>query len=281
MTFKRNFRLIAMGLLFSGLLISCDDEDDDPVVPPPLPPVSVQSIDVTDQMISRNMIKVNKVILEEAGWLVVHRDNGNNAPVVPDIISSPIFIPAGTTTNVMIEIHDDTLTDGEKLWIMAHKDNGDSTGVYEFRAGNTTEDVPVMVNGVTLMKSLMVTSPSITVNDQSLVTITTLNNDSATVAQVEAKVDGWVVIHYTDANNDLIISPIAGKRMIMAGTYTNLRVPLDSVANIQNGDVMVGMLHINGDGNNSYDFPNGADLPEIFSNPDSTSIILDDFMIIP
>ncbi|MEQ8910138.1 MAG: hypothetical protein RIC95_13155 [Vicingaceae bacterium] len=266
-------KILSMTLMAAALIfVACEDDEDDQVTPstnnnqnnnPPS-----QTITVDDQTTSRNSITIPEIKVDQDGWVVVHRDDGSNAPIVPAIISTPKMISAGTNTDVKVEIPNVPLMDGEKLWVMVHTDDGD--GMYEFDTDQTV-DGPVTVEGNILMESIQISSPSITANDQMIM------NNQMTIDSVNAAVDGWLVVHHY--NNDptdpqylagLSVEPIAGKVKVNAGLNTNLTIDLSSDSTYSAGYRLYPMLHIDGDGNQTYDFPQsngtGMDLPEVFSN---------------
>lgn len=89
------------------------------------------SIEAEDQEIMDNTVVVNTVTLQNDGWVVIHTDE-DGSPLVPDIISVPLFLEAGTHENVEVELVTDvTLSQGDMLWIMLHNDTG-VAGEYEF-----------------------------------------------------------------------------------------------------------------------------------------------------
>lgn len=89
------------------------------------------SIEAEDQEIVNNTVLVNTVTLQNDGWVVIHADD-NASPLVPDVISVPQFLEAGTHENVEVELVTDViLSQGDMIWIMLHNDTG-VAGEYEF-----------------------------------------------------------------------------------------------------------------------------------------------------
>ncbi len=94
--------------------------------------------------------------------------------------------------------------------------------------------------------------PKVTVNDQ------TLNPaDRVLVTTVVAAQNGFVVIH--EANEDGDIGGAIGNTFISKGTSPDVTVNLDRDG--VDGETLFAMLHIDGDGNGEYLFPNGPDTP--------------------
>lgn len=121
-------------------------KDDEGPTTPPVGEEHTGSVAVSDQFIAEtsNMVVIDEVTLSQDGWVVVHRDNGSNAPEVPDIISEPAFLTAGTHNDVMLELQEgEEVETGEQLWVMLHDDSGQSE-VYEFEGGTDSEDQPIL-----------------------------------------------------------------------------------------------------------------------------------------
>jgi hypothetical protein len=98
-----------------------------------------------------NTILVDSLDITRGGWVVVHRNNDNgtpddtsdDAPVVPDIISEPLFVSDTTEAplNLSLAVGQD-VAEGEVVWIMLHYDTG-TAGTYEFDGVNGL-DLPVL-----------------------------------------------------------------------------------------------------------------------------------------
>ena len=88
------------------------------------------------------MITISEAMMQEDGFVVLHRDNGNDAPVVPASIGkAKLFV--GNNTNIEVMLDDgETLEAGDKVWAMLHIDNG-TTGDYEFDGSAESNDPPV------------------------------------------------------------------------------------------------------------------------------------------
>lgn len=156
---KQNFLRKPISYLSLGLLsmtlafTSCDDDNGgDPVIEEP-----TGSLNVGNQFVAEtnNMLVVEQVTLSQDGWVVVHRDNGSNAPVVPDIISEPTYLEAGTHSDVMVEFKEgEEVAPDEQLWVMLHTDTGQEE-VYEFAGGDTPDQPITNSSGNIVMSSLM------------------------------------------------------------------------------------------------------------------------------
>lgn len=103
---------------------------------------TTSSVTVADQTAMDNMITISEAMMQEDGFVVLHRDNGNDAPVVPASIGkAKLFV--GNNTNIEVMLDDgETLEAGDKVWAMLHIDNG-TTGDYEFDGSAESNDPPV------------------------------------------------------------------------------------------------------------------------------------------
>lgn len=242
--------LLATALVFT----SCSDDDDDgtPIIVP------TGELTVADQPFENNMLTISTIGMSEPGWVVIHRDNGSDAPVVPDIISKPKYVEAGSFQNVTVELKEGvTLEDGEPLWAMLHTDDGDK--VYEFDGG--TVDAPITyANGSIVMKSFVVNveeEPSLTVDDQALI------NNSIMVESITVAQDGWVVVHADNGDAPQVPDIISQPVYLPAGTYSEVEIPFTNDANIEANDQVWVMLHSDTDTEAVYEFDGGEEDPPI------------------
>ncbi|EMR02991.1 DUF7282 domain-containing protein [Cesiribacter andamanensis] len=244
---------LAGGLLLSSALFSsCKDDDAPEMMMEP-----GGSLQVADQMLSANTIRVDAISMDKAGWVVVHKASAAGGPVVPDIISIPKQLPAGSSMDVAIMLREDvSLQEGETLWVMLHTDAG-VMGTYEFDA-STSVDAPLTdAQGNMVMQSIEVMSAAIIAQDQPI------SNNSVVIDEVRATVDGWLVIHNDNGMGEPVIPAIIGKTWVEAGTTTNVVVELDET-NLQPGQKLFPMLHVDSPADGEYTFPENGDAPEVF-----------------
>ena len=207
------------------------------------------SFTANNQVTSQDMITVESITVGQPSWVVIHRDNGAGSFVAPGIISDPVALDAGTTTDVQISMADgESLTDGETLWIMLHNDNG-TVGAYEFD-GTSGFDAPITFS------SIDITAPSVTVADQAV-----SGSNTVTIGEVVTGVDGWIVIHEDDGSGKP--GPVIGQAMVQAGTNADVVVDLGDASKTA-GDMLYPMLHIESPADGVYGFPDNGDGPEIF-----------------
>ena len=101
---------------------------------------------VSDQTLKDNTVTVDKVVYDQQGWIVIHKDaNGKPGPIIGWAAIQP-----GENTNVVVTLKE-SLTGTTKLWAMLHTDAG-TVGTYEFPGA----DVPVKVGGAIVMSPFTV-----------------------------------------------------------------------------------------------------------------------------
>lgn len=225
------------------------------------------SLTVSDQTVLSNMITVESITLDQPGWVVVHADDGG-APVVPDIISEPVYLEAGTHENVEINLNEDAnVSTGDMLWVMLHTDTGTDME-YEFDGANGL-DSPITEDGAPVMTSIEVlgtsTMGTFAVSDQ------TLTNNTVTVSSVELSEGGWVVVHADDGTGAPKVPEIISEPVYLeAGSYENVEVPLKEDANVAMGDMLFVMLHNDTGTEMEYEFDGSSGLDTPILNMDGS-----------
>lgn len=257
-------KLFIMSFALTMSFMACDDSstggDEDAYM-------SVVSVSNQGTM-NGNQVTISEVMIEEDGWVVVHRSNAsNNGPMVPDIIGKA-WVEAGTSSDVTIQL-EEGVSDDETLYAMLHEDTG-TIGEYEFD-GQNGFDNPVTYNEEIVLTSFTIdqTDPMITVTDQ-------VNQGNTFVMDIDAAEDGWIVIHASNANNDGPEIPgIIGKTWVEAGMNTDVQVMVD--AEISDGDILYPMLHFDTGTIGEYEFDgqNGFDGPVL----SGTDIVVTSFTV--
>ncbi len=78
---------------------------------------------VEDQFIADHTVYVDEVYASEPGWLVIHRDNGDNRPRVPGIIAI-VPVEEGLNLDVAMPLYaEEVVACGEQIWPMLHVRN--------------------------------------------------------------------------------------------------------------------------------------------------------------
>jgi hypothetical protein len=113
------------------------------------------AITMADQSVVDNTVTADSVLIEEAGWLVIHSEqNGTYGPV-----AGYAAVPAGLSRNVVVEL-DPALITG-RLWPMLHADTG-AIGTYEFGSVEGA-DSPIQVNGEVVTFPILSSECAVTV----------------------------------------------------------------------------------------------------------------------
>ncbi|MDX1602212.1 MAG: hypothetical protein R3209_04020 [Salinimicrobium sediminis] len=251
--------LLLLAMVVSIGFTSCSDDDDSIDVIAP-----TGNLVVENQMLENNMLTISNVSMSQDGWVVIHRDNGDGGPMVPEIISVPKMVEAGDVTDVMVELKEgEEVEDGEVLWAMLHTDDG-VMGTYEFNGTNGL-DAPIKDASNNIMTKSFVVSveaaPTGTVSADSQV----LLNGVVSVGNITLDRDGYVVIHASNEAGDGPMVPeiISQPVYLEAGTYENVMVPLKETATVNAGATIWIMLHTDTGEEGVYEFDgeNGLDLP--------------------
>lgn len=95
-----------------------------------------------DQAVEDGTLTISETMTGQIGFVVLHRDTGNDSPVVPASIGHG-QVYTGQNNDLVIELNDgETLESGEKVWAMLHIDNG-TIGSYDFDGSEGSDDPPV------------------------------------------------------------------------------------------------------------------------------------------
>ncbi|MDR8391215.1 hypothetical protein NC796_08705 [Aliifodinibius sp. S!AR15-10] len=227
-------------------------------------------LSVEDQGTSNgNQVTIPSLMIEESGWVVIHRD-ADGGPQVPDIIGKAM-VDAGANSDVSIQL-EESVSDGETLWAMLHQDTG-AQGEYEF-TGSDSPDQPVTVNGEILTKSFVIsqTDPAVMSEDQ-------VNKGGVFATNVDAAEDGWIVIHRSNSAGDGPQVPeIIAKTQVSAGSNTDVFIPLNDGETVEAGETLWPMLHYDTGTKGEYEFDgsSGLDQPVLFDG----NIVLSSFTVL-
>ena len=201
------------------------------------------SISVNDQVSLDGKVTIASVYSTGQGFVVIHIDNNGQ----PGRVAGFASVAPGWTYN--LEVPFDATIATPVLYAMLHVDDGE-VGKYEFD-GQSGLDAPVIVNGA-------IVSPAFDVNiirayDQFITA------DQFVAAAVTVQVDGWLVIH---SDKDGAPGPVLGEERVLAGTTTDVAVPLQADGRTE---VLWPMLHVDTGTAGEYEFGTvqGADLPVV------------------
>jgi predicted lipoprotein with Yx(FWY)xxD motif len=217
-------------------------------------------VKVSDQPLNNGMLKVDEVVSDGPGWVVIYTINNNGQPDQPVGYAS---VKDGDNKNVMVKI-DPAKVKGE-LYAMLHVDRG-VVGTFEFPG----PDGPIMMGVQMIVGRFTITgsaansgsnptepaqpqkttqTPAIIVANQPIV------NKSIILPEVISVGDEWVVIH--KQNGDGTLGEMAGFAPVHDGINKNVVVPLDTS---MTSSVMYAMLHEDNSKKSSPEFP-GRDGP--------------------
>lgn len=239
--------LVAGGL--AVVLAACTSATPEPAAEPTSKPPATEeeameemapSVTVSDQDASGGTVTIEKVVADQAGWLVIHiTRNGAPGPVIGQ---SPVS--EGSNENVEVAIDLDQAT--QQLFAMLHLDVG-TVGEYEFPG----DDAPVFVDDVIVnvpFQAAFPTSDAVTASDQAAA------DGAITVDLVSASQPGWIVIH---AQADGAPGAVIGFAAIEVGNNANVAVEIDLD---QATETLYAMLHLDLATAGEYEFP-GDDAP--------------------
>ncbi len=204
------------------------------------------SVTVNNQTLNQpDLVTISQAVYDQNGFVVIHEDNGG-AP--GDVLGNSVLLSPGTTNNISIQLNRNAI-DGETLYAMLHKDNGD--GIYT----NPTDDPPVTdAGGNVVTPSFVVSLPQA----PSAVTVKSQVADPVTRVVVRNVVNakaGFIIIHFADENNNISANVLGASDYLTAGDYDNVVANLDGA--VLNGQLLFAMLHEDTNGNQVYD---GADI---------------------
>lgn len=224
------------------------------------------AVTANEQDLVNGVVNVESIKLEQDGYVVIHASNeAGNGPMVPQIISTPVYLEAGEYENVGVPLTDDANVEaGDVLWIMLHNDTGEEQ-VYEFDGVNGL-DLPVMDGENIVMTSVTITdvttaamSGTIDVEDQALV------DNTITVDNIFVDMDGYVVVHASnvDGSGPMVPEIISVPVYVEAGDNPSVEITFTEDANVEVGDKVWVMLHNDTGVEMVYEFDgvNGLDLP--------------------
>lgn len=237
---KMLFALVAVLLLVVPVFAQ-DDMDMTP------------SVTVNDQLSLNGMVTIANVVSSDAGWLVIHADNGEGAPGA--VIGYSAVNP-GNNANVAVAIEPTAAT--ATLFAMLHEDTGE-VGVYEFGEVEGA-DGPVSVDGAVI-------TPAFTIEFVRAYDQFVADDGSINIASVTTQQNGFVVVHAD--NGEGAPGPVIGFAPVTSGQNVDVAVELDSEGLT---DVVFPMLHVDTGEEGVYEFGEveGADGPVVIDGTVAT-----------
>jgi len=146
-------RLLAFaGLAALAVGASACASSDKPAAAPP-PPGPKAELAVADQAIRRGTVTIDKVMMEQDGFVVIHETSADGKPVAPGSIGNAV-VKKGTSEKVVVRLTK-RVKKGSKLVAMLHADTG-RMGRYEFSARSQAQDKPLMIGNAPVIKTFAV-----------------------------------------------------------------------------------------------------------------------------
>ncbi len=236
----RTFHTAILALL-AVVLAGCD--------PDPIDPDSFDNkVTVSSSVTPDNGgVSITRVASRTAGWLVIRRDNGSNAPLMTGEIGRTA-IQIGVYNNVAVPLSIEP-TNGQKLWATLHTDDG-VVGTYEY-TGAGSADQPALDslgNQVTASFTISMATPSVTAARQ------TPSSGSVTL-QVTAAEDGWLALYSSGGNGEP--STLIGRAHVNRGSNGGVMVKMDTLASkaVDAGGKLWGVLHVDRGVEGTFEFP--------------------------
>ena len=146
----RAFAFAGLAALAIGVS-ACASNDKAPPPPPPAGPKA--ELVVSDQAVRRGTVTIDKVMMEQDGFVVIHETTADGAPVAPASIGNAA-VKKGTAEKVVVRLTK-RVKKGSKLVAMLHADTG-KMGRYEFGPRRTEQDKPLMIGNAPVVKTFTV-----------------------------------------------------------------------------------------------------------------------------
>ena len=241
-----------------------------------------------------NAVVFPEITMTAPGYVVIHEVDADGNPVVPASIGHAA-LAAGSNTNVTVPIPGGVDPDAVYAAMLHDETNGNAT--YDFGEGMTDVDTPTLVGGNPVVTTFGGIATMETMDTESIVedaaetvvddagdvvedvgdaadavvdTATdaadallapliavagaVFDGSSVTFPSVMAAQDGYLVLHETDASGAPVVPASIGHAAVDAGENTNVVVTTDM--DLAPG-TYVAMLHVEDNGNDSYDFGEG------------------------
>jgi hypothetical protein len=141
------------GLAALALGVSACASTDKPAAAPPPPPGPKAELAVSDQPVRRGAVVIEKVMMEQDGFVVIHETTADGKPVAPGSIGHA-HVKKGTAEKVTVRLTK-RVKKGTKLIAMLHTDTG-RMGRYEFGVRSQAEDKPLMIGNAPVVKAFTV-----------------------------------------------------------------------------------------------------------------------------
>jgi|GEM_PF-573497 len=212
-------------------------------------------VEVGDQVIFDATVNIDKAIMIEPGWIVIHADDGTGTfgPVIGQRLLSP-----GSNYNIDVPINANATT--STLYAMLHFDTG-AMGVYEFGTVDGA-DLPVTdADGNVVSPSFSATVAH--VHDQLI------DGNMYHASSVTVDAPSWLVVH---AGDEASFGAVLGQTLVQPGTTADVMVELAADGRTE---ILWPMLHVDDGAMGVYEFGavEGADGPIVVNDEVATAPI--------
>lgn len=200
---------------------------------------------VLDQPVIEGKFKVERVVSNGPGWLVVYFDNEGE----PGLIIGYAPLADGVNEDIEVEIVETAVTNPLHLRLHEDSEPGDD---FDF----PRVDPPVVYDGRQLRPFQMNSDPGnyLIVQDQAVAENST-ELIEVLIPTAVVNLPGWVVIH---ADADGLRGDILGFTSLPAGLSQNIIVEIPAV---EATETLYAVLHLDAGEIGEFEYPNGDDVP--------------------
>lgn len=248
---------LSMVILIGGFTGCSDDDDVGDVTPQPTATLTVQ-----DQSISQNRVVIQNITVGQDSWIVIRNPGQQNSA---DIVSEPVFIEAGTHTNVEIPLTGTANLQGnaagDELVVMVHADTG-TKGTYDYNAQSGTDSPIRNSAGTNIAETITVRGSSLSAAEDQVVT----ENNEVTFSNVNMVNNGWIALYGENEDGSINEDDLIGIHYVEAGEHENLLVAFNEGYEFQSGDTVYPRIYMDDPADQNFTFVEGGDedLPEIY-----------------
>ena len=253
---------LSMVILIGGFTACSDDDDVGDVTPQPTATLTVQ-----DQSISQNRVIIQNITVGQDSWIVIRNSGQQNAA---DIVSEPVFIEAGTHTNVEVPLTGTANLQGnatgDELVIMVHADTG-TRGTYDYNAQSGTDSPIRNSSGANIAETITVRGSSLNAADDQVVT----DNNEVTFTSVNMVNNGWIALYGDNEDGSINEDDLIGIQYVEAGEHDNFLVPFNEGYEFQAGSNVYPRIYMDDPADQNFTFVEGGDedLPETYGFDDA------------
>jgi len=246
-----------MVILIGGFTGCSNDDDSGDITPQPTATITVE-----DQSISQNQVIIQNITVGQDSWIVIRNSGEENSS---NIVSEPVFIEAGSHTNVVVPLTNTANlagnAEGDELVVMVHADTG-TTGTYDYNAQSGTDSPVNNSGGAALAETITVRGSSLMAADDQIVT----ENNEVTFTSVNMVNNGWIALYGQKEDGTINEDDLIGIQYIEAGEYENFLVPFNEGYVFQPGTSVYPRIYLDDPADQNFTFVEGGDedLPETY-----------------